>query len=174
MFCFYVRVSIDARYHSLSHPTVILTFSWYTLFPQTRKWRPSHCSVTLSSETEGMAPQNMPVQRLKVAILPLGLPCSGLVTHSGEILTTGRSHKMSGNWLPRIIKKYRPKGRRNQGRPLKRLLEVWDRNESTGGPIPCQLDDDDDDDDEHYPKPYSFHNLFSERHNTIFLNFLTR
>ena len=32
---------------------------------------------------------NMPVQRLKVAIL---LPCSGPVTHSGEILTTGKSH----------------------------------------------------------------------------------
>ena len=34
---------------------------------------------------------NMPVQRLKVAILPLDLPCSGPVTHSGEILTTGKS-----------------------------------------------------------------------------------
>ena len=28
----------------------------------------------------------------KVAILPLDLPCSGPVTHSGEILTTGKSH----------------------------------------------------------------------------------
>ena len=35
---------------------------------------------------------NMPVQRLKVTILPLDLPCSGPVTHSGEILTTGKSH----------------------------------------------------------------------------------
>ena len=35
---------------------------------------------------------NMSVQRLKVAILPLDLPCSGPVTHSGEILTTGNSH----------------------------------------------------------------------------------
>ena len=35
---------------------------------------------------------NMLVQRLKVAILPLDLPCSGPVTHSGEILTTGKSH----------------------------------------------------------------------------------
>jgi hypothetical protein len=33
---------------------------------------------------------NTPVQRLKVAILPLDLPCSGPVTHSGEILTTGK------------------------------------------------------------------------------------
>ena len=35
---------------------------------------------------------NMSVQRLKVAILPLNLPCSGPVTHSGEILTTGKFH----------------------------------------------------------------------------------
>ena len=35
---------------------------------------------------------NMPVQRLKVAILPLDLPFSGPVTHSGEILTTGKSN----------------------------------------------------------------------------------
>jgi len=33
----------------------------------------------------------MPVQRLKVEILPLDLPCSGPVTNSGEILTTGKS-----------------------------------------------------------------------------------
>jgi hypothetical protein len=33
----------------------------------------------------------MPVQRLKVAILPLDLPCSGPVTHSEEILTPGKS-----------------------------------------------------------------------------------
>jgi len=35
---------------------------------------------------------NMPIQRLKVAILPLDLHCSGPVTHWGEILTTGKSH----------------------------------------------------------------------------------
>jgi len=29
---------------------------------------------------------------LKVAILPLDLPCSEPVTHSGEILTAGKSH----------------------------------------------------------------------------------
>jgi len=40
---------------------------------------------------------NMPVQRLKVAILPLDLPCSGPVTHSGEILTTGKSHGKKNN-----------------------------------------------------------------------------
>ena len=32
----------------------------------------------------------MQVQRLKIAILPIDLPCSGPVTHSGEILTTGK------------------------------------------------------------------------------------
>jgi len=41
---------------------------------------------------EEMPSLNMPVQRLKVAILPLDLPCSGPVTHSGEVLTTGKSH----------------------------------------------------------------------------------
>ena len=41
---------------------------------------------------EEMPSLNMPVQRLKVAILPLDLPCSGSITHSGEILTTGKSH----------------------------------------------------------------------------------
>ena len=40
---------------------------------------------------------NMPVQRLKVAILPLDLPCSGSVTHSGEILTTGKSQGKKPN-----------------------------------------------------------------------------
>jgi len=35
---------------------------------------------------------NMTVQRLKVAILPLDLPCSGPVTHSGKFLTTGKSN----------------------------------------------------------------------------------
>ena len=34
----------------------------------------------------------MPLQRLKVAIPPLDLPCSGPVTHSGEVLTNGKSH----------------------------------------------------------------------------------
>jgi len=33
--------------------------------------------------------------------------------------------------LPRILKCYTPAGRRNQGRPLERLLEVWDRIGST-------------------------------------------
>jgi len=68
------------------------------------------------------------------AILPLDLPCSGPVTHSGEILTTGKSHgkmsdrqhvnRMPRNRLPRVIKHYSPTGRRNYGRPLKRLLDT--------------------------------------------------
>jgi hypothetical protein len=33
-----------------------------------------------------------PLKRLNVTILPLDLPCSGPVTHSGEILTTDNSH----------------------------------------------------------------------------------
>jgi len=41
---------------------------------------------------EEMPSLHMPVQRLKVATLTLDLPSSGPVTHSGEILITGKSH----------------------------------------------------------------------------------
>jgi len=41
---------------------------------------------------EEMPSLNKPVQRPKVATLPLDLPCSGPVSHSGEISTTGKSH----------------------------------------------------------------------------------
>jgi len=86
---------------------------------------------------EEMPSPNMSVQRLKVAILPLDLPCSGPVTHSGEILTTGKSHgkkpdrswtkhvnRMLRNRLPRVMKYYSPIGRRNHCRLLKRLLDT--------------------------------------------------
>jgi hypothetical protein len=43
---------------------------------------------------------NMPVQRIKVAVLPLDLPCSGPVTHSGEILTTGKSQGKKTDRFP--------------------------------------------------------------------------
>jgi hypothetical protein len=35
----------------------------------------------------------MPVQRLKVAVLPLDLRCSGPLTHSGDISIADKSHK---------------------------------------------------------------------------------
>jgi hypothetical protein len=38
------------------------------------------------------------------------------------------------NKMPWIIKNYRPEGRRNQGRPLKRLPDISDWNGLTGGP----------------------------------------
>jgi len=41
---------------------------------------------------EEMPSLNITVHRLNVAIQPLDLPCCGPVTHSGEILTTGKSH----------------------------------------------------------------------------------
>jgi len=40
-----------------------------------------------------MPSQNMLVETLEVATLPLKLPCSGLVNHSREIIATGNSHK---------------------------------------------------------------------------------
>jgi hypothetical protein len=75
-----------------------------------------------------------------------GLTCSGPVTHSGEILTTGNSHGKKPDRfarLPRVMKYYSPTGRRNHGRPLKGLPDTWDRNGSTSGPTPVQIYDDD-------------------------------
>ena len=46
-----------------------------------------------------------------------------------------------------LMKHYTPTGRRNHGRPLKRLLDTWDRNGSSC-PTPWQIDNDDDDDDD--------------------------
>jgi hypothetical protein len=46
------------------------------------------------------------------------------------------------------MKHYSPSGRRNHGRPLKRLLDTWDRNGSISGPNPCQIYNDDYDDDD--------------------------
>jgi hypothetical protein len=43
-------------------------------------------------------------------------------------------NRMPRNRLPRVMKQYSPTGRRNQGRPLKRLLDKGDRNGSTSGP----------------------------------------
>jgi len=82
---------------------------------------------------EEMPSLNIPVQRLKAAILPLDLPCSRPVTHSGEILTISKSHgkkpekhvnRMPRNRLHRVMKCYSPTGRRNPGRSLKRLLDT--------------------------------------------------
>jgi len=45
-------------------------------------------------------------------------------------------NRMPRNRLPRVMKHYSPTGRRNYGRPLKRLLDTCDRNGSTSGPTP--------------------------------------
>jgi len=54
-------------------------------------------------------------------------------------------NRIPRNRLPRVMKYYSPTGRRNHGRPLKRLLDTWDQNRSTGGPTPWKIYDDDDD-----------------------------
>jgi len=43
-------------------------------------------------------------------------------------------NRMPRNRLRRVMKYYSPTGRRNHGRPLKRLLDKRDRNGSTSGP----------------------------------------
>jgi len=44
--------------------------------------------------------------------------------------------RMPRDRLPRILKHYSPTGRRNRGRPLKRLLDIRDQNGSTSGLTP--------------------------------------
>jgi len=56
-----------------------------------------------------------------------------------------RVSRMPRNRSLRVMKHYSPTGRRNYGRPLKRLLDTWDRNGSKSGPTPWQIYDDDDD-----------------------------
>ena len=57
-------------------------------------------------------------------------------------------NRMPRNRLPRVMKHYSPTGRRNHGRPLKSLLDTWDRNGSTSDPTAWNTYDDDDDDDD--------------------------
>ena len=57
-------------------------------------------------------------------------------------------NRMPRNRLPRVMKHYSPTGRRNYGRPLKRLLDTRDWNGSTSGPTPWQIYDDDEEDDD--------------------------
>ena len=51
---------------------------------------------------------------------------------------------------------------------FKRLLVVWERNGSTSGPTPWQLDDDDDDDDDEGDDDYRHRNLILAILNCIF------
>jgi len=74
--------------------------------------------------------------------------CDSVVTSS--FVTTGYTTRRWG-WLlgrigysitphlPRVMKHYCPTGRRNLGRPLKRLLDTWDRNGPTSGPAPWKI-----------------------------------
>jgi hypothetical protein len=48
-------------------------------------------------------------------------------------------NRMPRNRLPRVMKQYCVTGRRNRGRPLKRLLDTWDRNGSKSGSTPWQM-----------------------------------
>ena len=43
------------------------------------------------------------------------------------------------------MKHYSLTGRRNDGSPLKKILDFWDRNGATSAPNPWQMYDDDDD-----------------------------
>jgi hypothetical protein len=69
------------------------------------------------------------------------------------------------------MKHYYPTGRRNHGRPLKRLLDMWDRNGSKSGPTPWQTDrwwwwwwyDNDDVVSKHLYNPQEVPNLYIDK-----------
>ena len=69
-----------------SHPHLLVVYPVLTNEEMTAESQRYNCFTRNGGIT--------PVHRLKVTILPLDLPCSGPVTHSGEILTTGKSHGM--------------------------------------------------------------------------------
>jgi hypothetical protein len=48
-------------------------------------------------------------------------------------------NRMPHSRLPRVMKHHSPIARRNHGRPLKRLLDMRDRNGSTSGPTPTDM-----------------------------------
>ena len=60
-------------------------------------------------------------------------------THSEYVIFTAFAMQQCRNRLPRVMKHYSPTGRRNYGRPLKRLPDTWDWNGSTSGPTPWQI-----------------------------------
>jgi hypothetical protein len=75
-------------------------------------------------------------------------PVVGLLPSASGPACLQHVNRMPRNRLPRVMKHYSPTGRRNHGRPLKRLLDAWYRNGPTSGPTPWQIYDDDDDDDD--------------------------
>jgi hypothetical protein len=66
------------------------------------------------------------------------------------------------------MKHYSPTGSRNHGRPLKRILDTWDRNGSTSGPTAWQIYDDDDNDDQ-YNTTGNWRSLTISNQNVFFL-----
>jgi len=53
--------------------------------------------------------------------------------------TRCKYRRMPRNRLPKVMKYYYPTGRRNHGRLLKKLLDTWDRNGPTSGPIAWKI-----------------------------------
>ena len=75
---------------------IYLSRNWATCWPVpvSRIQKSLQRSTKIPSASWGEV-FHYPGQRLKVAILPLDLPCSGPVTLSGEILTTGNPHELT-------------------------------------------------------------------------------
>jgi len=88
----YPEVSSKVYQHSFCHLGSSISLPWVIYFEAFYLPVVSSFSCIPVIWRKCHPPLNMPVQRLKVATLPLDLPCSGPVTHSQEILTTGKSH----------------------------------------------------------------------------------
>jgi hypothetical protein len=83
--------------YNLSHPTVILTFSWYTV-PTSKVMTTESLRYNCFTRNEGNSIPKHACPEAKGSISTIGL-----ITHSGEILTTGKSHK---NKLLKLFPKY--------------------------------------------------------------------
>jgi len=137
-----------SNYFNFKHRQLLLRiiFNSPASFHETRQW--------LKFPLNGLQAQTRvsPV----VGLLPLasGPACLGMAFPPilDKLLEYKRNwiqhvYRIPCNRLPRVMKHKFPTGRRNCGRPLKRLLDTWDWNGSTSGPTPWQIYDDDDDDD---------------------------
>ena len=98
------------------------------------------CAYTCSFENA--------TRKVPKCLIGLCKTCIRQKTCNVRIIKIQHVNRMPRNKLPRVMKYYSPTGRRNHGRPLKRLLDTWDRNGSTSGQTPWKVYDNDDDDDD--------------------------
>ena len=129
-----------------------LLIYWYILLPYKNSYLVtvyfntfSTSMLSFKENLSGFFPWELPV----VIISPewvtgpeQGSPVVRLLTLASRLACLG----MALPSLPRVMKHYSPTGRKNHGRPLKRLLDTWDRDGLKSGPSPWKIYYYDDDD----------------------------